>query len=52
MFIFFFIAGPNSCPALTGYLPHGAGGGGHAVRGGEEGENLLPRLLQVVSQEV
>ena len=50
--IIFLTTGPDSCFALPGHLPHRAGGGGHAERGGEEGEDLLPRLLQAVSQEV
>ena len=47
-----FWPGPTACHEVPGLVPHGAGGGGHAVRGGKEREDLLPWLLQVVSQEV
>ena len=47
-----FPAGPGSCPALPGHLPQRAGGGGHAEWGGEEGQDILPWLLQALSQEV
>ena len=37
---------------VPGALPHRAGGGGHAVRGREEGEDLLPGLLQALPEEI
>ena len=45
-------SGPAGCHEVPGALPHRAGGGRHAVRGGEERKNLLPGLLQTLSQEI
>ena len=44
--------GPAGCHEVPGALPHRAGGGRHAVRGGEERKNLLPGFLQTLSQEI
>ena len=38
-------SGPAARHEVPGSVAHGAGGGGHAVRGGEERKNLLPGLL-------
>ena len=52
IFVKFIILGFTGGPPLTWDLPHRAGGGRHAVRGGEERKNLLPGLLQTLSPEI
>ena len=46
------VPGPAGGAALARHQPHGAGGGGHAVRGREERQDLLPRLLQALPPQV
>ena len=45
-------SGPAARHEVAGSVAHGAGGGGHAVRGREEGKDLLPRLLQTLPPQV